>query len=455
VSAPRYDVAIIGAGVVGCAVARELSRYELRAILLEARSDLCDGASKGNSALMVSGYDLEEGTLERRLVMRGHQRYLAEAPALGLPIQQIGAMMLAWTHEQVDRLNLIHARARKAAHHDVRLVDPGQVYARSPGLGTGLVAALWAPSEAIVDPFSTAYAYALDAHQNGVAYRNHSPVIAASREVDGWRLVLPESELSARTVINCAGLAGDRVDALAGFHDFTIRPIRGQYILFDKSARGLLDFIALPTPNENSRGILLTPTIFGNLLVGPTAEPVADISDSGTTAEGLAILTAAAKHVLPSIFEHQVTTSFAGVRPGTEERDYRIFNRLQENWVTVGGIRSTGLSGSLGIAEHVADMVAGETMAARLKDGLRQVSVPDLSAAAPRPWESPNCQERDREIVCHCEQITRGEISRALDSPIPPRSRKALKRRTRAMFGRCQGFYCSARIEQLFWEKGR
>ena len=454
-STPKHDVAIIGAGVVGCAVARELSRYELRAILLEARSDLCDGASKGNSALMVNGYDLQEDTLERRLVMRGYQRYLAEAPALGLPIQKIGAMMLAWTQEQVERLNLIHARARKLSHHDVQLVDPSEVYVRSPAIGQGLMAALWAPSEAIVDPFSTAYAYALDAHQNGVAYRNHSPVLAASREADGWRLALPESELSARIVINCAGLGGDRVDALAGFHDFEIRPIRGQYILFDKSARGLLDFIALPTPNETSRGILLTPTIFGNLLVGPTAEPIADISDSATTAEGLALLASAAKQVLPSILEHQVTTSFAGIRPGTEERDYRIFNRLQESWVTIGGIRSTGLSGSLGIAEYVADLVAGKMMGARRKGALKQVSVPDLSATAPRPWHGQSSLEADREIICHCEQVTRGEIIRAFESPLPPRSRKALKRRTRAMFGRCQGFYCSARVEQLYRDLAR
>lgn len=448
-SEPRYDVAIIGAGVVGCAVARELSRLELRVVLVEANSDLCDGASKGNSALMVSGYDLEAATLEGRLVRRGYARYLAEAPALGLPIGRIGAMTLAWTDEQAERLARLHARATAAGHGDLELVEPDHVYDRSPDLARGLVAALWAPGEAIVDPFSTAYAYALDAYENGVEYRSNSPVAAAKREAGVWRLSCPQAEISARIVVNCAGLAGDKVDALAGFNDFRITPIRGQYIVFDKSARRLLDFIALPTPSATSRGILLTPTIFGNLLVGPTAEPVADASENGTTAEGIAMLSAAARQVLPSIFEHPVTTSFAGVRPASEERDYRIIRRREDGWITVGGIRSTGLSGSLGIAEHVAGLIVPELIAAPRKTAVRQVSVPDLSDAGGRPWETGS-DPADREIICHCEGITRGEIARALMSPLPPRSRKALKRRTRAMFGRCQGFYCSARIEQLF-----
>jgi glycerol-3-phosphate dehydrogenase len=446
----HYDAVVIGAGVVGCAVARDLSRYEMRTILLEANSDLCDGASKGNSALLVSGYDLDEGTMECELVRRGHERYLAEAPSLGLPIRQIGAMTLAWTDGQADQLARLHARATAAGRHDLQLVKPDAVYDRSQALGAGLVAALWAPSEAIVDPFSTVYAYALDAWGNGVEYRSHSPVLAAQREGKAWCLSTPEAEITGQVVVNCAGLAGDRVDALAGFSDFKIRPIRGQYLLFDKSAGDLLDFIALPTPTATSRGILLTPTIFGNLLVGPTAEPLEDAGDSATTADGIEALSAAARRVIPSVFEHAVTISFAGVRPGSDARDYRIIERPDEGWVTIGGIRSTGLSGSLAIAEHVAHLIVPSIIEARRKRIVFPVSVPDLSAEAQRPWATPSADLADHEIVCHCEGITLGEIERVLASPLPPRSRKALKRRTRAMFGRCQGFYCGARIERLF-----
>jgi len=447
---PDYDVAIIGAGVVGCAVARELSRYELRAILIEANSDLCDGASKGNSALMVSGYDLEEGTLERRLVLRGYERYMAEARSLGLPIEKIGAMTLAWSDEQAAQLDELHTHAHALGHKALRLVQPRDVYKRSPALAAGLIAALWAPDEAIVDPFSTAYAFALDAVENGVDYRSHAQVRAAWRDTSGWSLVLPDRELIARVVINCAGLAGDKVDALAGLGEFQIRPIRGQYILFDKPARKLLNFIALPTPSKTSRGILLTPTIFGNLLVGPTAEPVTDANDRSTTAEGIARLTAAAREVLPSVFEHPVVTNFAGIRPGSEERDYRILRHIGHDWITVGGIRSTGLSGSLGIAEHVASLLIPDMIRVKRRRSSNSIRVPDLSGSASRPWDNPDSDPADREIVCHCEGITLGEIRRALSSRLPPRSRKALKRRTRAMFGRCQGFYCGARIEQLF-----
>jgi len=446
-----HDIAIIGAGVVGCAIARELSRYELRTILIEARSDLGDGASKGNSAVLSTGADTPFGTLECKLVARGHQRYLAEAPAMGLPVQLIGSLTVAWNAEEAARLETMEHETLAAGFTAGRIVGPDEIYARVPRLAPGAVRAIWDPEEGIVDPFSTPYAYARDAVANGVEFFDLAPVTRASRQDGRWQLDTPRGSVVARAVINCGGLGGARVEALAGYSDFSMRPRRGQFLVYDKSARPLLDVVLKPVPTPSYRGILMTPTVFGNVLVGPTAEDIDDVDDWRTTRESLELLRAAALRLLPDLARHEITATYCGIRPGTERPEYRIIPRVAERWITVGGIRSTGLSGSLGIAEHVAGIVLGELAPAARKTTITAVRVPSLAAASPRPWMRPELDDvAYREIVCHCESITRGEIRDALAAPLPPRSLRALKRRTRVLFGRCQGFHCGARVQALF-----
>ncbi|MBL8702844.1 MAG: NAD(P)/FAD-dependent oxidoreductase [Alphaproteobacteria bacterium] len=447
----RFDVAIVGAGVVGCAVARELSRYALRTILIEARSDLGDGASKGNSAVLSTGADTPFGTLECRLVARGHQRYLAEAPGLGLPVELVGSLTVAWNAAEAERLAAIEAETVAAGFHSGRMVGPAEIYRRVPQLAPGAVCAIWEPEEGIVDPFSTPYAYARDALANGVEVRSACPVERAERRDGLWQLQMPQGAIEAAVVVNCAGLHGARVEALAGYADFAMRPRRGQFLVYDKSARPLLDVVLKPVPSPTYRGILMTPTIFGNVLVGPTAEDIDDIDDWRVTRESLDLLKAAALRLLPGLAAHEITATYCGIRPGTDRPEYRIIPRLDERWLTVGGIRSTGLSGSLGIAEHVAGIVVGEMAPAARKPAVVPVRVPSLAFGAPRPWmRDGDVDAAYREIVCHCEGITCGEIRDALAAPLPPCSLKALKRRTRAMFGRCQGFHCGARVQAMF-----
>lgn len=456
-SMETYDAVVIGAGVVGCAIARELSRYELSGLLLEANPDLCDGASKGNTALMCSGYDTPAGSLERQLVQRGYERYLAEAPALGLPIRITGAATFAWTDEDLGVLHEELANARAGGFDRIQLLDQVELRQRWPHVAPGAAAALWAPDEAIVDPFSTPLAYALDALANGIAYRPSTPLTAARRDGAFWELEAGGTRLRSRVVINAAGLRGDQVDALAGYRDFRIRPRRGEYILFDKSASSLLDVIAKPAPNPTSRGILATPTIFGNVLVGPTAEPVEDPDDRRVTQSGVQTLQAAADRLLPNLRHHAVTTCFAGMRPASDRPEYRMFNRIEEGWITVGGIRSTGLSAGLGIAEYVVNQIVPGIIASPAKTQCRSIKVPSLSAFDERPWADAGLISSDHryaEIICHCERVTLGEIEEVLQSNLPPRTIKALRRRTRAMFGRCQGFYCGARVLQLFHASG-
>jgi glycerol-3-phosphate dehydrogenase len=447
----EFDIAVIGAGVVGTAIARDLSRFDLRVALLEARPDIGDEASKGNSALMCSGVDVARNTLERQLVQRGYARYMAEAPAMGLPIRRVGAIVLAWSDDQIAVLDDEYDAARRDGFA-AEALDGAEVYRRWPHFGPGIRRGLWLPDEAIVDPFSTPYAYALDALANGVAVLRQWPVRRAERAAGLWTLHNGTESLRTRIVVNAGGLRADGVESLAGFRDFEIRPRRGQYILLDKPARALHDVIAMPAPTPMTRGILITPTIFGNVLVGPTAEDVEDRDDRRVTEAGLEQLRQAMSTMAPALLGQAVNTVFAGMRPATQFRDYQIIPRLEQGWLTVAGIRSTGLSASLGIAEYVAGLLVPAIFDARRKPQIMPVTVPDLAETSQRPWQDPARVAADPahgQIICHCERITLGELRDALASPLPPATLNGLKRRTRAMFGRCQGFYCGARVQSL------
>lgn len=448
----RYDIAIIGGGVVGTAIAQELSHYRLRSVLLEAKPELGEESSKGNSALMCSGVDVPAGTLERQLVRRGYERYIGEAPGMGLPIRKVGAITLAWTDEQEHSL-LDELDAARQDGFAVELLPSREIYRRWSHFGPGIRCGLWVSDEAIVDPFSTPYAYALNALQNGVEIRRSWPVLRAERNAGAWLLTGSTGQVTATCVVNAGGIRADHVEALAGYRDFEIRPRRGQYMILDKSARLIHDVIAMPAPTPTTRGILIAPTIFGNVLVGPTAEDVDDRDDRCVTEAGLAQLRRAISAMAPSLAAQPVTTIFAGMRPATQFREYQIIPRHDDGWITVAGIRSTGLSASLGIAEHVAKLLIPGLFDVAPKEAVRLVRVPDLSEPSARPWADTARTTVDpsySELVCHCERISLGEIRDALAAPLPPQTLNGLKRRTRAMFGRCQGFYCGARVQALF-----
>ncbi len=456
---PRYDIAIIGAGVVGCAIAREFSRYDLTTILLEADTDIGNGASKGNSAVLSTASDTPAATLERELVRRGHARYRAEAPR-PRPADRVARQ----SDGGLDRHRGSDAGAPCTGNctwraSTTRLLEaPDAIYRRVPALAPGARLALWEAEEAIVDPFSTPLAYALDAMANGVDIRCATPVTGAQWREGRWRLSTPNGEIDAGLVINCAGLYGDRVDNMGGYSEIEIRPRRGEFIVFDKTARGMLDVILKPVATAAGRGILITPTIFGNILVGPTAEEIDDPADWRCTANGLAALQAAGRRLLPGLTTHEITTTYCGLRPGSDRPEYRIVVRGDRRWITVAGIRSTGSRVPWGIAEYVANQAFDGLLMASPKADLVGVRVPSLWEGGVRPTQDPTRISEDPrygEIVCHCERVSLGEIEDALASPLPPRSLKALKRRTRAMFGRCQGFFCGARVTALCDRTGK
>lgn len=449
-----YDVAVVGAGVVGCAIARELARHpRLRVALVEAQDDVGQGTSKANTAILHTGFDAVPGSLEARLVREGARQLAAYAAESGIPVEPVGALLVAWDEEQLAALPRLAEKAVRNECRDTRLIEAPELYEREPHLSPGALGALHVPGESIICPWTTTLAYATQAVRHGVDLHLNAPVTQASRQDRCHLLTTARGTLRARHLVNAAGLHADTLDRRLGHHDFTVTPRRGQLIVFDKLARDLVRHILLPVPTALGKGVLVAPTVHGNLLLGPTAEDLDDKRATGSSAEGLALLREKGARILPELFDEEVTAVYAGLRAATEHDDYRITAHPEQAYVTVGGIRSTGLTASLAIAAHVSALLADTGLDPGPAQDLEPVRMPNLGEAFPRPYQQPELIAADPEygtLVCHCERVSRGEIRDALASTVPPRSLDGLRRRTRARAGRCQGFHCGAAVRALF-----
>ncbi|WP_240981960.1 MULTISPECIES: FAD-dependent oxidoreductase [unclassified Streptomyces] len=461
-----YDVVVVGAGVVGAAIARALARYRLRVALVDAADDVGEGTSKANTAILHTGFDAAPGTLEAGLVRAGHRLLTAYAAEAGIPVEPVGALLVAWDEEQLAALPGLAAKSARNGHHATRIVGADELRRREPHLGPGALGALAVPGESIVCPWSTTLAYATQAVLSGVDLLlgcRVTDVVPGTRTGTGddgapHRLVTTRGPLTARFLVNACGLYADGFDALLGVRDFTVTPRRGQLLVLDKDARPLVRHILLPVPGPLGKGVLVTPTVYGNVLVGPTAEDLHDRTATGTTADGLAGLREQGARIVPALAEEEVTAAYAGLRAATGREDYRCAAHPALRYVTVGGIRSTGLSASLALAEHALGLLGECGLRTGPEAPLAPVRVPNLGEAFPRPYRDAAAVARDPElgaVVCHCEHVTRGEVRAALASPVPPAGLAGLRRRTRAGAGRCQGGHCRPTLRALVEEYGK
>lgn len=441
--APRFDVAIIGAGVVGAALARTFTLAGARVVVLEKAADVLDGASKGNSAILHTGFDAPEGSLELACIREGYALYLQIRDRLGLPLIRSGAMVLAWSDAELAELPTLMAQAVANGVTDVEPVTAAKALALEPQLSPRVMGGFRVPGEHLIDPWSAAHGYLLQALENGAVLMRQAEVLTGRRSGGEWHLATTAGAVQAGLVINAAGLWGDEVDRrVTGESWFTIKPRKGQFVVYDKSAAALVGHILLPVPTKITKGIVVCRTAFGNLLVGPTAEEQDDREHAAVDRPALQALMRRGQEILPALADHEVTAVYAGLRPATEDKGYRIRTDLAEDYICVGGIRSTGLSAALGIAAYVL----------RLADRAYPApadpvwpEMPSLTDCAPRDWQKPGHDG----IVCHCELVTRREIEAALTGPLAAGSMGGLKRRTRATMGRCQGFYCSAALAKI------
>ncbi|MGC9666111.1 NAD(P)/FAD-dependent oxidoreductase [Planosporangium sp. 12N6] len=453
-----FDVVVIGAGIVGAAIARELAGFDLSIAIVEARDDVGDGTSKANTAILHTGFDAKPGTLESRLVRRGCHLLGEYATRTGIPVERTGALLVAWTTEELEALPGLREKAKANGYSHCEIVDAAEVYRQVPALGEGALGGLTVPDESIICTWTTNLALATDAVGRGVRLLLGHRVERVTVGEDVTTVRTSAGDVRTHWVINAAGLGADVLDQLFGYDRFTVTPRRGELLVYDKLARPLVDRIVLPVPSSRGKGVLISPTIYGNVMLGPTAEDLTDRTDTGTSESGFEFLLAKGERLMPRLLAEEVTATYAGLRAAIDHSDYLIEADPSQRYVLVGGIRSTGLTAGMAIGEYVRDVVAEAGLPLVPRAELpAPPRMPNLGEAFPRPYQRPDLIAADPaygRVVCFCERVTAGEIRDAFGSPIPPAGLEGLRRRTRVMNGRCQGFFCGAEVRDLLTTRG-
>ena len=457
-----YDVAIIGAGVVGCALAYRLSQSRVRVLVVDKDHDVGEGTSKGNSAIIHTGFDATPGTLESQLVTRASREWPLLAEKLKVPFDPVSAILLAVDEEQAQQLPKLHEKALANGVTDVEVWSAGRIREAELEVTEDVQGGLYVPRESMVDPFAVPIAYAEVALANGTDFLLGAEVVGIDhRQRPAKTLVTGNGHRAGcRIVINVAGLGSRRVADLYGGRPFDINPRRGQFLLFDRNLRHMVNHILLPVPTEKTKGKLVCPTIFGNILTGPTAEdlPLDQAGAAGTTVEGLREVAEAATRFCPFLAKYRPVATYAGLRCNCQQGSYQVFlNDAHPGIVTVTGVRSTGLTSSPALTDYLIEQMVEQC-------DLKLSNDPDAIDERPADcwpgwWRPPRdsadlvAQQPDYgRMVCFCEKIPRQEIIDALSSPLCPPTLDAVKRRTRSMTGRCQAFNCGIPIAEVIAE---
>ena len=448
-----FDVVVIGGGVVGAALARDLAAFEQTVAIVDARADVTEGTSKANTAILHTGYDASPGTLESQLVARGYHLLADYCDATAICYEQTGAVLVAWDEEQFAALPGLMAKAEKNGYHDCRMLTRDQVFEMLPHASDRALGALFVPGESIIDPWSVPLALATDAVNRGAVFLPNTQVTGVQVGLADTTLTTTSGDITARWVVNAAGMGGDIVDGFFGYERLVCHPRRGELLVYDKLASRLLDRIVLPVPSKLGKGVLVSPTVFGNVMLGPTAEDMEDREDTSTTEEGFAFLLDKGAGIIPALLKEEVTTTYAGLRAANNQNDYLLDVDAGQRYVIAGAIRSTGLTSAMAVSEYLVDKMQDAGFRPAVKVTLPDpVQMPPLGDRCTRPFSNADMIAADPqygEMVCFCERVTRGEIRDAFASPLPPRDLEGLRRRTRAMNGRCQGFFCGAEVNEL------
>lgn len=448
-----YDVVVVGAGVSGAACARELSRLRLRVLVLEREEDVCCGTSKANSAIVHAGFDAQTGTLMARLNVEGNRLMWRLAADLGFVCEQVGSLVVCTSEEDRPALEALLARGIANGVPDLRIVERDELVRMEPNVSDAAVAALWAPTAGIVDPFELNLALAEGAAQNGVEFRFNSEVTGLERREGRWLVHATTGTAAARCVVNAAGVYADELHNLVcqPGDELTITPRRGQYLLLDTTAGQHVRHTVFMLPTRMGKGVLVTPTVHGNLLVGPTAEDIPNKEGTDTTAEGLAEVARKCALTVRDVPLGEVITSFAGLRAHQPGHEFVIGEVAgAPGFVDCAAIESPGLTASPAVGRMVAGIVRDVLGAEERPAGEwepRRRGVEHVARAGLQRWALLSAADPAYgRVVCRCRNVTEGEIVAACHETLPARSLDGVKRRTGACMGRCQAGFCTPRI---------
>lgn len=445
-----YDVLIIGGGIVGCAIARELTRYRLRVALCEKEVEVGFGTTKANSGIIHGGHHAAPDTLKGRLEWEGNQSWGVLAHELGFAFRRIGELTVALHPDQLPALDKLLHHATLKGVPGVERWAPARIRQEEPALTPDILAAVYAPTTGVINPYEACYALAESAVQNGLALLTGFPVERLLRHDDHWEVVTASVRLTSHFVINAAGLFADEIAALAGVRTFSIHPRKGEEYLLDKRLQGLVKHVIFPCPSPVSKGILIIPTYDGTIMVGPTAEDVTDRADLRTSDAGAQTVFRAVTQLAPGISDKDVIAQFAGLRAPADGEDFVIGPTSKPGFINAAGIQSPGLTAAPAIAQLVVEVLRAEGLELILRDDFQPALPPPLRFATLPTAEQIVAADRDpryRRIACRCETVTEGEVLDAIARGAV--TLDGIKFRTRAGMGRCQGGFCTIRCMEL------
>ncbi len=446
-----YDVAIIGAGAVGALTARRLSAYDIRVCVLEKENDAAVGASKANSGIVHAGFDAVPGTLKARLNVRGSELMERIVSELGVGFRRNGSLVIGFDENEYDTICGLYERGKKNAVKGLRVLDGEQLREKEPSVSERALFALYAPSAAIVCPYELTIAALGNAMDNSVEFKRGFEVADISDTGSGYEISSSGETVRSRFVINAAGIYADKIAALAGDESIKIRPRRGEYILLDKAHGIPVTHTLFKVPTNAGKGILVTPTVDGNLLMGPTSEELYDKTDKSVTAEGLAKIKEQAASIVDGIPFGSTITSFCGLRAAEKNGDF-IINSPKPGFINAAGIDSPGLSASPAIAELIEELLKEQGLGMRRKpeyDPFREPMHRFREADNNTKNEMIRSDPAYGRIICRCEGVTEGEIIDALRRAPGAVDLDGIKRRTRAQMGRCQGGFCMPSVAEI------
>ena len=446
-----YDVAVVGAGVVGGMIARKLSSYNLKVCIIEKANDVAMGATKANSAIVHAGFDAKEGSLKAILNVKGSEMFPQVAKELGVKYINNGSIVIGFNDEDRATIDELLVRGTKNGVKNLCIVEKEELKKLEPNISDNVVCALYAPTGAITCPYELTVAAIGNAMDNGADLELNFEVKSIEDKGEYYTLKSDNKTLDAKYIVNAAGLYSDEIASMVGDDSFKITPRRGEYILLDKECGKLVNTTVFRTPSKMGKGILVSPTVDGNLLTGPTSVNIEDKGDNSTTAKGFADIIREANENIDGIPFNKTITSFCGLRAAGDTGDFIINNKVK-NFINVAGVESPGLSASPAIAEMVADLLEKAGLELTENKNFNPIRKP-AHAFREASIEEKNKMIKENpaygKIVCRCETVTEGEILDTIRTNPKPRDLDGVKRRTRAQMGRCQGGFCGPQIVEM------
>lgn len=448
-----YDVTIIGAGIIGTFIARELSKYELDILLLDKENDVSNGTTKANTALIHAGYDNKPGTNMAYFNVKGNPMFDKVCKELDVPFKRIGSIVLGYNDEDMRTIKKLYERGIKNKVPHLEVLNRDRIKEIEPNVNTQVIGGLHAKTAAIIGPWELAIALAENAEENDTKILLNTKVLDIKKRNNSYKLITSRGEFNSKYVVNCAGIYADEINNMVSKHKFTIIPKRGQYYLLDKDAKNIVNSILFQCPTELGKGVVVAPTVHENIIIGPDNEVIDEKGDTATTSERLNYVKQTAAKSLKHIPFKKTITNFSGIRAEPDTKDFIISeSKDAKGFINVAGIKSPGLSSAPAIAEYVVDIVNNISNGLVEKEDFNPYRRKLFRFAELNDYEKAKLIEKDPRygrIICRCENITEGEIVDAIHRKAGARTVDGVKRRVRPGSGRCQGGFCMPRVMEI------